>query len=783
MLESWLLLPALMTRWLCRVLPEELGVLRGRTEDALALGIQGWLLPVQQNTVSALQAIFSDWPASMQLCLELLEQDCPLALLDQALTHRSRATYQGRPMLLVRPDGDCSDAVLDHTVLHQAAVFGPSAKEEFLGVAGWIPPVDPDGLLNYEWFLKRAHYRGAHPDLLLPAVRALDPNQMDAFVAADSQMYQAWLQLESAWSALQGDGDDATVLIDSWSGHQRWWYPGQTSCTMTFQPQNPLEGSVSERQWGVMQSKHLAIAIHGFYLDRLESILEQLPPGGERDGWPALDLYVSTPSHQLAGAAECIRRLNWPRVRVFGVPNRGRDFAPFVLQLLPSIVEIGHSCVLKLHTKASMHMNFGQAWGHHMVSSLLSSSLLDHFQESDEIGVITPQGTLLPMSLNLADNLDGLQRLKALSLPPMPSLLDCHFPGGSMFLSRTNALRPLLTLGLSLDDFEYEAGQVDGTLSHALERWVGVGAESQGYRQLQAPGDESLVPNFGFRDAVKTAPRRQMLAKAVPRYQEPGDFEPFETQAQELCDQGFTVVDLGRDRIAALAERIKADLGERFDLKAWRAQGGAVDLRMQDAWRISAAVRELALLPELQQVLRCCWGREPFAFQTLNFPVGTQQHIHSDAVHFHTEPPGFMCGIWVALETIHPDAGPLEYLPGSHRLPYLQCSDVGVRQQPDVTPNQSIFHNCWTEAEHRHGLERQQFTPQLGQALIWSANLIHGGSAVVDQARTRWSQVSHYFFEGCRYYTPLLSDWPDGNVAWRQPLDIARETPLAGVDP
>ena len=175
-----------------------------------------------------------------------------------------------------------------------------------------------------------------------------------------------------------------------------------------------------------------------------------------------------------------IRRLNWPRVRVFGVPNRGRDFAPFVLQLLPAINEIGHGCVLKLHTKASMHMNFGRAWGHHMVSSLLSPSLLDHFLASAELGVMTPQGTLLPMSLNLADNLTGLQRLKALSSVPTPSLLDCHFPGGSMFVARTDALLPLLNLGLTLDEFEPEAGQMDGTLSHALERWVGVAAEIGG---------------------------------------------------------------------------------------------------------------------------------------------------------------------------------------------------------------------------------------------------------------------------------------------------------------
>ena len=49
------------------------------------------------------------------------------------------------------------------------------------------------------------------------------------------------------------------------------------------------------------------------------------------------------------------------------------------------------------------------------------------------------------------------------------------------------------------------------------------------------------------------------------------------------------------------------------------------------------------------------YGREPFPFQTLNFPYGSRQHYHSDAVHFNSLPKGFMCGVWVALEDIHED--------------------------------------------------------------------------------------------------------------------------------
>ena len=246
--------------------------------------------------------------------------------------------------------------------------------------------------------------------------------------------------------------------------------------------------------------------------------------------------------------------------------------------------------------------------------------------------------------------------------------------------------------------------------------------------------------------------------------------------ADQLHQQGYAVLDLGRDRMELLASSIKNDLRCHFEpeIAAWRARGAKYSPRLQDAWKRSHAVRELALLPEITSVLKTCWGRETFAFQTLNFPVGTQQELHSDAVHFHSEPAGFMCGVWVPLEDIHPDSGPLLYVPGTHRLPYLQAADVGVTQREGWTPTQEIFEPYWRTLVAEGDFPIERFTPHLGQILIWTANLIHGGSSVADSNQSRWSQVTHYFFEGCRHYTPMLSDWPEGPVAWRQPFDISQ---------
>ena len=64
-------------------------------------------------------------------------------------------------------------------------------------------------------------------------------------------------------------------------------------------------------------------------------------------------------------------------------------------------------------------------------------------------------------------------------------------------------------------------------------------------------------------------------------------------------------------------------------------------------------------------------GRKAIPFQTINFVTGSQQHAHSDSIHMTTYPLGYLIAIWIALEDITEDSGPLSYFPGSHKLPYL----------------------------------------------------------------------------------------------------------------
>jgi hypothetical protein len=190
--------------------------------------------------------------------------------------------------------------------------------------------------------------------------------------------------------------------------------------------------------------------------------------------------------------------------------------------------------------------------------------------------------------------------------------------------------------------------------------------------------------------------------------------------------------------------------------------------RIQDAWKISEHVKALALAPSVHALLADLYGRKPLPFQTINFLRGTQQSPHSDAIHFNSMPEGYMCGVWVALEDIDEEKGPLVYYPGTHKLPYVRPADFGVEARWDNYPN---YEEYVADMIKRDGLEPQYGTIKKGQAIVWAANLLHGGAPQEDRSRTRLSQVTHFFFEGCKYYTPMSSEGED--VRWRDPVWVA----------
>ena len=274
-------------------------------------------------------------------------------------------------------------------------------------------------------------------------------------------------------------------------------------------------------------------------------------------------------------------------------------------------------------------------------------------------------------------------------------------------------------------------------------------------------------------------------------------------QRSHFDRDGYLIFDPGIS--VEVLDRVILDLQGKYTDPDRSSEGVFYSVgRIQDAWKISPSVKEVALASRVLATLDQLYGRRALPFQTLNFPRGTEQAAHSDTIHFNSMPATYMCGVWVALEDIDMDVGPLVYYRGSHKLPEITLEDLhlkfkfllspyyehcikalrrlGLRGQMQ-TPLENIHGTVYVQYYEpfvadlvaRQGIKPTYATIKKGQALVWAANLLHGGSHQKDKSRSRHSQVTHYFFEGCKYYTPLLERRTRSfrkQVFWRNPEGI-----------
>ena len=233
------------------------------------------------------------------------------------------------------------------------------------------------------------------------------------------------------------------------------------------------------------------------------------------------------------------------------------------------------------------------------------------------------------------------------------------------------------------------------------------------------------------------------------------------TLVKQFAEQGYVIIDdLGIENIGEIIDSIVKDLTPIYGEKGKVESAWIYHDRIQDAWTFNQEVKKIATAPKIINLLKIIYQREPIPFQTLNFRFGTEQSTHSDSIHFSSVPARFMCGVWIALEDIDGNNGPLHYYPGSHKLPIFDLNDLGITGSYQNKPYDfyAVYEEFLQSLIEYNGLKKVELYVKKGQALIWAANLLHGGSPVLDNNRTRYSQVTHYYFSDCMYYIPLLSD-------------------------
>lgn len=162
----------------------------------------------------------------------------------------------------------------------------------------------------------------------------------------------------------------------------------------------------------------------------------------------------------------------------------------------------------------------------------------------------------------------------------------------------------------------------------------------------------------------------------------------------------------------------------------------------------SEASMRLAKNPEVMRVLDFVFGHEAAVHTSLTFQYSTMQQLHRDSPYFHTFPKNLFVGVWSALQDIDPDAGPLSYIPGSHRFEVDQhayyrealetLGDAEAARGFALTRyQQEITERSEAMGARTYGLLKA------GDVAIWHPQLVHGGSYANRPEIKRRSMVVH----------------------------------------
>lgn len=188
------------------------------------------------------------------------------------------------------------------------------------------------------------------------------------------------------------------------------------------------------------------------------------------------------------------------------------------------------------------------------------------------------------------------------------------------------------------------------------------------------------------------------------------------------------------------------------------------DIEPLDKWKVieNSAIMELAYHNKIMEILEGLYGYRPFPFQTLNFYTSPSIRLHADTIHFHTDPPGWMCGVWIALEDVGEENGPLIYYPESHKLPVVTFEDLGIVPYKDkeiLQQNLLVYSDFLSSRVDEEGLKAEKLICEKGSMLVWSSNLYHM-SQKPSEGTTRMTQVTHYYFDvpNIKYTVPAFGE-------------------------
>ena len=283
----------------------------------------------------------------------------------------------------------------------------------------------------------------------------------------------------------------------------------------------------------------IGVHLHVYYGELVPEFCEQLA----RIPVP-FDLIVTNASGEDVDAV-ALEATGAVNTRVLEVANHGRDIWPLV-QVANAGFFDPYDIVLKIHTKKSewreSHGTLsgtGEEWKQGFYRDLLGTpenvlDIVGTMLENPKVGVVTSTGSIARADQWGGDEPIVKELMRRLELGYDPR--DLEFPSGSIYWIRGFMLQGLRALMLDEADFEPEAGQIDGTTAHAVERMIGMLSKEAGYAIVERPELET-APRIGADDLAARLADPACRARAMAFYLP--QFHPF-AENDAWWGKGFT---------------------------------------------------------------------------------------------------------------------------------------------------------------------------------------------------------------------------------------------------
>lgn len=192
------------------------------------------------------------------------------------------------------------------------------------------------------------------------------------------------------------------------------------------------------------------------------------------------------------------------------------------------------------------------------------------------------------------------------------------------------------------------------------------------------------------------------------------------------------------DLITAYCDRFE----ERGDIEGWGAG---------TPYMTEKTIRDICLSQDLYPKLDHILGEPVGLNLNLTGWISTERDWHQDTYLNPPQVGDYYVACWIALEDIHPDSGPFEYVEGSHTWPVITRDMVmeKLTAQEQVDPDwprltESIVTPTWVAEIDNRGAEVKQFLAKAGDVLAWHGKIVHRGSRPKVPGLERKALIAHY---------------------------------------